>query len=74
MKLIDQLDHRRLMSAYLQLVELQPRAQVLSEKFVSMEPWFTAWLQIMSIPATHPTGRARTQEEIDECLKHGRLF
>jgi hypothetical protein len=39
----------------------------------SMKPWFVLWLQILAIPATHPTGRLRTQDEINACLKHGVL-
>lgn len=42
-------------------------------KIKSMKPWFVLWLQILAIPATNPTGRLRTQEEIDACLKHGVL-
>lgn len=71
---------RKLVRPYLLLVDWRPKSRKASEKqsemrkqIASMESWFLPWLQIMAIPATNPTGRLRTQEEINACLKHGVL-
>jgi hypothetical protein len=38
-----------------------------------LKTWFPAWAHIQSLRFTNPTGRFRTQEEINQSLKEGAM-